>query len=62
MQPKWIALGLFLAGLCLILGAGIPQLKHVAIGSAASTAAMTANPDLGVSRSCASGSDALSAE
>ena len=32
MQPKWIALGLFLAGLCLILGAGIPQLKHVAIG------------------------------
>ena len=33
MQPKWIALGLFLAGLCLILGAGIPQLKHVAIGS-----------------------------
>ena len=36
MQPKWIALGLFVAGLCLILGAGIPQLKHVAIGSAAS--------------------------
>jgi hypothetical protein len=33
MQPKWIALGLFVAGLCLILGAGIPQLKHVAIGS-----------------------------
>jgi hypothetical protein len=36
MQPKWIALGLFVAGLCLILGAGISQLKHVAIGLAAS--------------------------
>ena len=36
MQPKWIALGLFVAGLCLILGAGIPQLKHVATGLAAS--------------------------
>ena len=36
MQSKWIALGLFVAGLCLILGAGIPQLKHVATGLAAS--------------------------
>jgi hypothetical protein len=36
MQRKWIALGLFVAGLGLILGAGIPQLKHVAIGLAAS--------------------------
>jgi hypothetical protein len=36
MQPKWIALGLFVAGLCFILGAGIAQLKHVAIGLASS--------------------------
>jgi hypothetical protein len=35
MLPKWIALGLFVAGLCLILGAGLPQLKHIAIGLAA---------------------------
>jgi hypothetical protein len=28
-------LGLFVAGLCLILGAGLPQLKHIAIGLAA---------------------------
>ena len=36
MQPEWIALGLFVAGLCLILGAGSPQLEHVATGLAAS--------------------------
>ena len=35
MLPKLIALGLFVAGLCLILGAGLPQLKHIAIGLAA---------------------------
>ena len=30
MPSKWIALGLFVAGLCLILGAGLLQLKHIA--------------------------------
>ena len=33
MQPKWIALGLFVAGLAsLLIGAGLPYLKHLAIG------------------------------
>ena len=31
MPSKWIALGLFVAGLCLILGAGLLQLKHIAM-------------------------------
>jgi hypothetical protein len=35
MQPKWIALGLFVAGLCLIIAGGLPQLKHIAAGLAA---------------------------
>jgi hypothetical protein len=35
MLPKWIALGLFVAGLCLIIAAGLPQLKHIAVGLAA---------------------------
>jgi hypothetical protein len=35
MLPKWIALGLFVAGLCLIIAAGLPQLKHIAAGLAA---------------------------
>ena len=30
MLPKWIALGLFVTGLCLIIAAGLPQLKHLA--------------------------------
>ncbi len=30
MLPKLIALGLFVAGLCLIIPAGLPQLKHIA--------------------------------
>jgi hypothetical protein len=35
MQPKWIALGLFAAGLAsLLIGAGLPYLKHLAIGLA----------------------------
>ena len=33
MQPKWIALGLFAAGLAsLLIGGGLPYLKHLAIG------------------------------
>ena len=33
MQPKWIALGLFAAGLAaLLIGASLPYLKHLAIG------------------------------
>jgi hypothetical protein len=33
MQPKWIALALFAAGLAsLSIGAGLPYLKHLAIG------------------------------
>jgi len=33
MQPKWIALGLFVAGIAsLLIGAGLPYLKHLAIG------------------------------
>jgi len=35
MLPKLIALGLFVAGLCLIVAAGLPHLKHIAIGLAA---------------------------
>jgi hypothetical protein len=27
MQPKWIALGLFVAGLCFILALGLPNLS-----------------------------------
>ena len=30
MLPKLIALGLFVTGLCLIIAAGLPQLKHIA--------------------------------
>jgi hypothetical protein len=30
MLPKLIALGLFVTGLCLIIAAGFPQLKHIA--------------------------------
>jgi hypothetical protein len=30
MLPRLIALGLFVAGLCLIIAAGLPQLKHIA--------------------------------
>jgi hypothetical protein len=33
MQPKWIALGLFTAGLAaLLIGASLPYLKHLALG------------------------------
>jgi len=33
MQPKWIALGLFIAGITsLLIGASFPYLKHLAIG------------------------------
>ena len=33
MQPKWIALGLFVAGITsLLIGASFPYLKHLAIG------------------------------
>ena len=33
MQPKWIALGLFAAGLAsLLIGASLPYLKHLAVG------------------------------
>ena len=33
MHPKWIAFGLFAAGLAaLLVGAGLPYLKHLAIG------------------------------
>ena len=33
MQPKWIALGLFAAGLAsLLIGASLPYLKHFAVG------------------------------
>ena len=33
MQPKWLALGLFAAGLAsLLIGASLPYLKHLAIG------------------------------
>ena len=33
MQPRWIALGLFAAGLAsLLIGAGLPYLKHLAVG------------------------------
>jgi hypothetical protein len=33
MQPKWIALGLFVAGIAsLLIGASLPYLKHLAIG------------------------------
>jgi hypothetical protein len=35
MLPKLIALGLFVAGLCLIIAAGFPQLQRIAIGLAA---------------------------
>ena len=35
LLPKLIALGLFVAGLCLIIAAGLPHLKHIAIGLAA---------------------------
>jgi hypothetical protein len=32
-QPKWIALGLFAAGLAsLLVGAGLPYFKHLAVG------------------------------
>jgi hypothetical protein len=30
MLPRLIPLGLFVAGLCLIIAAGLPQLKHIA--------------------------------
>ena len=33
MQAKWIALGLYRRRLVLILVAGVPQLKHIALGS-----------------------------
>ena len=33
MQPKWIALGLFVAGIAsLLIGAGLPYLTHLANG------------------------------
>ena len=32
MSPKRIALGLFVAGLCLMIAAGLPQLRHIAAG------------------------------
>ena len=33
VQPKWIALGLFVAGIAsLLIGASLPYLKHLAIG------------------------------
>ena len=35
MLPKLIALGLFVTGLCLIIAAALPQLKHIAVGLAA---------------------------
>ena len=35
MLPKLIALGLFVAGISLIIAAGLPQLKHIAVGLAA---------------------------
>ena len=35
LLPKLIALGLFVAGLCPIIAAGLPHLEHIAIGLAA---------------------------
>jgi hypothetical protein len=33
MQPKWIAAALFAAGLAsLLIGGGLPYLKHIAVG------------------------------
>ena len=40
MLPKLIALGLFVAGLCLIIAAGLPQLKHIVAGLPAVPARM----------------------